>query len=298
MSWMLAWQTLSDATVSGPEVAVVMGAAAVMWGLLGWAGVWRPGTLGRAPRRELGVGRWDLVAAGVVFALIGSDKVAVDGLQNAAGWWRLSPTVEAALRQLSQAGVLAGLFYFFCKAALSEAGWRRSGVVPRRPLRDLVYGGAGVVVGFITTAAVLMATNLIATWFEDPSPPVNHGVLTQMHELQAQGRWDVILGLMLSAIVIGPLLEEVLFRGLLQTWLLTVFGRSGAGRWATLGVAAALFGLTHLGATSWHALPGLMALGLVLGWLYERTGSLWPGVLAHAGFNVINVAMVLSGVGV
>jgi membrane protease YdiL (CAAX protease family) len=44
-------------------------------------------------------------------------------------------------------------------------------------------------------------------------------------------------------------------------------------------------------------LPGLLVLGVVLGWLYERSGSLLPCVLVHAGFNALNIAMVLAGPG-
>ena len=297
MSRTLASQTLGDASVSGPEAALVLGAGAAVAVLLVGAGVFRPRTLAWSPRRDLNVGRVDLVLGAVVFALIGCDKLVVDWLQNSVGAWRLLPSVESGLRQLSTVGALAGLMYFLVKAALSEAGWRRSGVLPRRPGRDVAYAAAGVVVGFVSTTAVLMATNLIATKLGTPSPAVNHGMLTQMQTLQEQGQWAVIAELVLTAVVVGPLIEELLFRGLLQTWLLTAFGRGGGGRWATLLTAATLFGLTHLGATTWHALPGLMVFGLTLGWLYERTGSLLPGVLTHAGFNAINVGMVLLGVG-
>jgi membrane protease YdiL (CAAX protease family) len=40
-------------------------------------------------------------------------------------------------------------------------------------------------------------------------------------------------------------------------------------------------------------LPGLLVLAVVLGWLYERWGSLLPCVLVHALFNSGNCALAL-----
>ena len=39
---------------------------------------------------------------------------------------------------------------------------------------------------------------------------------------------------------------------------------------------------------------GLLVLGLVLGWMYERTGSLWPGIVLHTGFNALNIVLALA----
>ena len=67
-------------------------------------------------------------------------------------------------------------------------------------------------------------------------------------------------------------------------------------RWLVVLSAAALFALIHLGPqVAWQGLPVLFVLGIFLGWLYERTGSLWPGIVLHAGFNAINFVLVWHG---
>ena len=96
-----------------------------------------------------------------------------------------------------------------------------------------------------------------------------------------------LMALLVSAVVVAPILEEMIFRGLVQSAL-----RSLLGPWATVIVASTLFAALHYGAADWVTLPGLLVLALILGWLYERTGSLWPGIIAHAGFNLFNVAQV------
>ncbi len=287
---------LADATVSWPEVGAVVGTAAAIGLVLWWGGAFTAGALGRSPRRELDLGLVDLLLGGIVLAMVVSDKLVVDLLATRLGWLTISAEVESGLRSLATLGLLAGAALLVGKAFLSEAGLRRAGLVPRRPGRDLVYGALGLVVGVVWTFTTLLVTNVVATWAGQPSPPVNHGVLTQMQQLMAEGNWAVIGGLVVMAVVVGPVLEELFFRGMLQTWLLQAVGRGSGGRWTAVLVASAVFSVVHLGATSWHALPGLLVLGAVLGWLYERTGSLWPSVIVHAGFNAVNVGMVLGGI--
>ena len=61
--------------------------------------------------------------------------------------------------------------------------------------------------------------------------------------------------------------------------------------------ASLVFAMIHANfktGENWQVLPGLFVLALILGWLYERSGSLWPGIVVHIGFNALNVIMALS----
>ncbi len=83
--------------------------------------------------------------------------------------------------------------------------------------------------------------------------------------------------------------EELFFRG----FLLRSFG--SAMRPATaIVLTAALFGLFHIlvrDALLLERFPPTALLGLVLGWVAWRTGSLWPGVLLHAIHNTTVLAL-------
>lgn len=81
----------------------------------------------------------------------------------------------------------------------------------------------------------------------------------------------------LSACVLAPVLEEMLFRGLILRGLLLRYPPSTA-----IVHSAALFGLAHFNVYQFFV--GLSS-GLVLGLAYQRTRSLWPCVLLHAAFN-------------
>ena len=80
-----------------------------------------------------------------------------------------------------------------------------------------------------------------------------------------------------TAIVLAPLFEEALFRGV----LLPVVGSRWGGGAAVL-ISAAVFALAHL---SLSELVPLFVLGLGLGWLRWRSGRLGSSVLMHALWN-------------
>lgn len=82
---------------------------------------------------------------------------------------------------------------------------------------------------------------------------------------------------MLSAVVIAPVLEEMLFRGLILRGLLMRYPPSTA-----IVHSAALFGLAHFNIYQFFV---GFSTGLLLGLAYQRTRSLWPCVLLHAAFN-------------
>jgi hypothetical protein len=91
-----------------------------------------------------------------------------------------------------------------------------------------------------------------------------------------------------SAVVLAPLAEELFFRGLLQSLL-----RRRFGPWPAVLTTAAVFAAVHYSTP--QAVPALAALGIVLGYNYERTGRLFAPILLHAIFNALNIAVKLSG---
>lgn len=90
----------------------------------------------------------------------------------------------------------------------------------------------------------------------------------------------VIIALWAAAIVVAPVSEELFFRGLLQTFLVRLLH----SRWLAMGVASFIFGAVHFQQP--QAVPALVLLGLLMGYAYERTGSLLPAILIHALFNL------------
>lgn len=91
----------------------------------------------------------------------------------------------------------------------------------------------------------------------------------------------VRVALAVLVVCVAPVVEELVFRGVLLSGLMR-YMKAG---WA-VAVTALIFGCVHLPdfKFAWYAIPALVLLGAVLAWLRLRSRSLWPAVAAH-GFN-------------
>jgi uncharacterized protein len=96
-----------------------------------------------------------------------------------------------------------------------------------------------------------------------------------------------LFGLIASFVLIGvlvPIAEEAYFRGLVYTTM-----RSKWSVGLSLVVSSAFFGLLHGNI----ALAGMaFALGVILGWVYERSKSLWPSIVIHMINNGIKILAI------
>ena len=91
----------------------------------------------------------------------------------------------------------------------------------------------------------------------------------------------------LSTAVVAPGYEELLFRG----YVFRGLSRS-AGPVVAITVSALLFAAFH--GDPLHAIA-VFPMGLFLGWLRWRTGSVWPSMIAHALNNAIWVGLSVAG---
>ena len=85
----------------------------------------------------------------------------------------------------------------------------------------------------------------------------------------------------------GPLLEEVLFRGAIQGLLMRYFGRP----WLAIILSALVFGIFHMNPVQ---IVYATLLGIVLGWIYYRTGSLLSVIVGHVLNNSLAVVTTLA----
>lgn len=106
-----------------------------------------------------------------------------------------------------------------------------------------------------------------------------------------QSPWGLFLSL-LSVIVLAPLLEEYLFRGVLQTTLRPYLGGVGA-----IVITSILFSLMHFSSqqstTNIPLLSSLFIFSLFVSLLYERTRSLMTPIFLHVTFNSYSVIRII-----
>lgn len=92
-----------------------------------------------------------------------------------------------------------------------------------------------------------------------------------------EGSW---LGILAIAIV-GPILEEILFRGAITSELLKAYSPKKA-----IFFSALIFGIFHINPAQ---VLNAFLLGLLLAWLFYKTHSLIPGILIHILNNSLSV---------
>jgi membrane protease YdiL (CAAX protease family) len=113
--------------------------------------------------------------------------------------------------------------------------------------------------------------------------PGNEQGLTPTRWQPSHAAEYVVNGVIVCTLV--PFVEEVTFRGL-GFYLLRDYGP-----WFAILGTGLLFGLSH-GLVL--ALPIIVVFGCVLGWIREKTESVFPGMVLHSAFNLIALVAAVT----
>jgi membrane protease YdiL (CAAX protease family) len=118
--------------------------------------------------------------------------------------------------------------------------------------------------------------------------PIAHTTLKALLEAPH----DVWFWLMIVlAVPVAAVVEEMIYRGILQTSLVKLWGGSGTGRWAAIVATSIIFTGAHAAATGIGGLCTLFVLSIGFGWALERSGRLLVPIIMHATFNGANLMM-------
>ncbi len=276
-----------------PETLSLMVTGMLGLGIL--AGLWAAGYLradamATAPRRD---GQLTFVDAGITLGLwILLPVVAITTAQH-GGWLGDSHEPEGHLQWmlLAQAAMLPVIgAAFWMTARCCDQGVWVLGIGMRNLPQAMIWALGGGVAMFFVTQGVSAGVVLLMRFAGHAPDAIAHTTLDMI--LAAPPGW-VRHGLLLSAIVGAPVLEEMVFRGVLQTAMMQA--TRFKSRWTMIAMVSLIFAGIHWSAAEPHALPALFVLSLGLGVVYERTGSLWAPIGVHALFNAVNVAIVMMG---
>ncbi|CAA9364016.1 MAG: hypothetical protein AVDCRST_MAG68-4713 [uncultured Gemmatimonadetes bacterium] len=163
-------------------------------------------------------------------------------------------------------------------------GFRGRGVARMRRLAKARLRRPGPGAGRVLAAAVPLLTAQLALLVMMMYLGVESPDTTFLEEY-ARRPWGW-LPLVVGAVVLAPVTEEVAFRGWMQRRLESSWGV----RAAVVG-SAALFALAHAQTVG---LPNRFVFGLAAGFLVVRTGSVWLGMALHAANNLL--ISLLAGV--
>jgi membrane protease YdiL (CAAX protease family) len=198
-------------------------------------------------------------------------------LRALAAMWHMDPRANPLPLVLAVPANLVGQVFtagasLFVAGITFRHGIRRGlGLTLRHWGVDLVRGALGVLVILPPVLALKFGTTALLPdrWIHIhpliEAAQTQHGLLLAM--------------IVLSAVVMAPLSEELLFRGMIQSML-----RQSTHRpWAAIAITGVLFGLIHYEMP--QDVPALILFGMALGYNYERTGRLTGSIFLHACFN-------------
>ncbi|MBF0215559.1 MAG: CPBP family intramembrane metalloprotease [Candidatus Omnitrophica bacterium] len=153
------------------------------------------------------------------------------------------------------------------------------GISIKRSELNLLYGAIGYIALLPVVILIIMATYIFIRVI-NYVPPVQPIVQVFLDENSAGVLWSSVI----FAAFFGPLAEELFFRGFMYPALRKKFGILG-GVFITSGV----FSLLHFHAVGF--LP-ILALGVLLTYIYEKTGSIFTPIAIHIFHNIAMVVMV------
>ena len=172
-----------------------------------------------------------------------------------------------------------------CGSAVLVLVWASS--ARREPLRLLVIPKpvalvplALAVVATLGADVVLAQLNNWVRWLIPPGP-----FIRQLMSLLEQGNLPLVLA---SLVFVGPVSEELIFRGVLLPGFLENYRP-----WTAIFLSSLLFAVIHL--NPWQSVSGFF-IGCLFAWFVARTGSLLPAIAGHVLTNGLAViAMRLRG---
>jgi len=145
--------------------------------------------------------------------------------------------------------------------------------------KDILSG----ITGYIFMLPLLFTVLVISLWFLNMigyTPPPQPVFEAFMEEERSR----VLLFLTIFVSVFGPIIEEMFFRGFMYSAIKKRFGiLMGAF------LSASIFSILHTNIVGF--LP-IMTLGLLLAYLYEKTGSLVAPIIVHIIHNSVIIAFV------
>ncbi len=203
-----------------------------------------------------------------LFVFIGIQLV-VGGIVNAA-WAFLAGNKDTTTAQLITVTVAAGVVtiavFLLARWAEVSPRWLRT-----RPWLVLIWSVVAALGALVPSA-----------WIQEQMPELPNFVENEF-DMILSNRWGYLaIGLL------APLSEEIVLRGAILRALLSkpllAEKSEHTNAWIAIVISAVFFAVIHFNPVQ---MPHAFIIGLLLGWMYWRTGSILPGVAYHWANNSI-----------
>lgn len=169
-------------------------------------------------------------------------------------------------------GLLASLAIIAKKLKRNLMSWSNVGLKGYKIFQGMRYilGYYLILLGLLILAAII-ASSLGA---QAPTTPNNESGGTGM--LKVMGGFWLTFAL---SVIVAPIIEEIVFRGVLFSAIKKRYGLI-----AGIILSSLIFTLVHIDPIQ---MISVLPLGIYLAIMYQRTGSIYPGMILHATWNLI-----------
>jgi uncharacterized protein len=253
------------------------------------------------PPRGLPTSPWGPV--GAVFALLVAAIMAVVfAAVVMAGVVAVTPRLRHAVETSCAGGsgqcvtaLLMGmaLVYFFLVVGLIVVCWFKRDTTPGNALllRTAHWRGWQYLVFAVVTVVSLIILQQIIFWLSDQLGIAPADPSADLEQMRQYLNFDLPANLIIMAVlavILAPLAEEFVFRGVLFAAFHKTIGVIGSAV-----LLSALWSVMHWGYSSQNLLA-LFLLGLLFAYIVWRTGSLWPAIVGHTANNLVAVVALVS----
>ena len=180
-------------------------------------------------------------------------------------WTLVSKSHDQTAMQLitmtTVVSIITIVVFLICRWTKVSPAWLRT-----RPWMVLVWSVIAALGAIIPSA-----------WMQEQMPELPNLVENEF-DMILQNRWGYLaIGLL------APFAEEIVFRGaILKSLLPTSLPQGDHNRhlpvWGAISISALMFAIVHMNPAQ---MPHAFIIGLLLGWMYWRTGSILPGIAYH-----------------
>ena len=186
-----------------------------------------------------------------------------------AGYWFLLDHMNLVSCVIYTVPAVAFILWYWLEVV------RRDGAASFARAQTKKITPAGILWTLVLAYAVQHAVSIIIGFLAFMLPET---VAAYEEMVESAGLTDYSLTWVFAVVILPPLVEETVFRGLILHYL----KKGGARFWAANLIQAVLFGIYH-----GNLIQGIYAfcIGVLLGYLAERYGSLIIPVMIHALFN-------------
>lgn len=223
-------------------------------------------------------GVWDVAKVIILFLFFGYMLIIIESLLI-----RVLPIVkDQNIRMVFNStilDILSALFIFYFSLILYKEKIASLGLSLKNFFRNVLYGIAAYVAILPVLVAILAAIAIVAN--------MTHYVPQKQAVVELflkEKNVNVLLYTSIFAAIFGPVFEELFFRGFMYNAL-----KKGIGVFWSMVISASLFAALHAHAVGFFP---IMVLGLLLAYLYEKTGTLVSSITVHVAHNLAMVCLV------